>query len=112
MKNIARYSLIALALLLFACAQQNTSKDTSANQELLMEQNIKVPRTQSAAAEAPPATEAPPGFDDAEKKAPFNTESYALIKENDFRKVTDEPLSTFSIDVDNASYSNTRRFIL
>ncbi|HHS95588.1 MAG TPA: VWA domain-containing protein, partial [Phaeodactylibacter sp.] len=43
---------------------------------------------------------------------PYNTESYALITENDFRKVSDEPLSTFSIDVDNASYSNTRRFIM
>jgi hypothetical protein len=33
------------------------------------------------------------------------------ITENNFRKVSDEPLSTFSIDVDGASYSNVRRFI-
>ena len=41
----------------------------------------------------------------------FNTESYAHIAENDFRLVSASPLSTFSIDVDRASYSNIRRFI-
>jgi len=41
----------------------------------------------------------------------FNTESYDHISENEFHKVTDDPLSTFSIDVDAASYSNVRRFL-
>jgi len=41
----------------------------------------------------------------------FNTESYDHITENPFLKVNDNPLSTFSIDVDAASYSNMRRFI-
>lgn len=40
-----------------------------------------------------------------------NTEDYDLIEENRFHAVTDEPLSTFSIDVDKASYANVRRFI-
>ena len=40
-----------------------------------------------------------------------NTEEYATIHENGFKKVLDEALSTFSIDVDAASYSNLRRFI-
>ncbi|WP_462252933.1 YfbK domain-containing protein [Ekhidna sp.] len=40
-----------------------------------------------------------------------NTEEYATIHENGFRKVLDHALSTFSIDVDAASYSNMRRFI-
>lgn len=40
-----------------------------------------------------------------------NTEDYDGITENRFRKVNDEPLSTFSIDVDGASYSNVRRMI-
>ncbi|GAB3302062.1 vWA domain-containing protein [Hymenobacter tenuis] len=38
-------------------------------------------------------------------------ESYATIAENGFRSATKEPLSTFSIDVDAASYSNVRRFL-
>ena len=41
----------------------------------------------------------------------FNTEGYDHINENKFLKVTDNPLSTFSIDVDAASYSNVRRFL-
>jgi Ca-activated chloride channel family protein len=41
----------------------------------------------------------------------WNTESYDLIVENEFLDVIDNPHSTFSIDVDAASYSNTRRFI-
>jgi Ca-activated chloride channel family protein len=41
----------------------------------------------------------------------FNTEGYAAINENGFKSVRNNPLSTFSIDVDNASYSNIRRFI-
>ena len=41
----------------------------------------------------------------------FNTEEYDGITENSFHKTTDDPLSTFSIDVDAASYSNVRRFL-
>ncbi len=41
----------------------------------------------------------------------FNTEQYDRIYENAFLKVVDNPLSTFSIDVDTASYSNIRRFL-
>jgi Ca-activated chloride channel family protein len=41
----------------------------------------------------------------------FNTEGYEHITENRFLKATDQPLSTFSIDVDTASYSNARRFL-
>jgi len=41
----------------------------------------------------------------------FNTEDYSAINENGFKSVANNPLSTFSIDVDNASYSNIRRFI-
>jgi Ca-activated chloride channel family protein len=41
----------------------------------------------------------------------FNTEGYASVNENGYKIVKNNPLSTFSIDVDNASYSNIRRFI-
>ncbi|HOO21611.1 MAG TPA: von Willebrand factor type A domain-containing protein [Kiritimatiellia bacterium] len=40
-----------------------------------------------------------------------NTESYAPIKGNAFKSILEEPLSTFSIDVDTASYANIRRFL-
>ncbi len=41
----------------------------------------------------------------------FNTESYDHLEENPFLSVEVNPLSTFSIDVDTASYANVRRFI-
>ncbi|MBX3180944.1 MAG: VWA domain-containing protein [Candidatus Hydrogenedentes bacterium] len=41
----------------------------------------------------------------------FNTEAYDHLQEIGFKHVTREPLSTFSIDVDTASYSNVRRFL-
>ncbi|MEO8496929.1 MAG: von Willebrand factor type A domain-containing protein, partial [Planctomycetota bacterium] len=41
----------------------------------------------------------------------IGNEQYAQIVENRFASVTDKPLSTFSIDVDTASYANARRFL-
>ncbi len=43
---------------------------------------------------------------------PGNREQYDVIDENPFVAVAADPLSTFSIDVDRASYSNVRRFIM
>ncbi|MBV8544694.1 MAG: von Willebrand factor type A domain-containing protein, partial [Acidobacteria bacterium] len=43
--------------------------------------------------------------------AQFNTEEYGRIVENEFLSVADNPLSTFSVDVDRAAYSNVRRFL-
>jgi len=40
-----------------------------------------------------------------------NTEAYARIVENALLGVAENPLSTFSIDVDTASYANMRRFL-
>ncbi|MFN7117218.1 MAG: von Willebrand factor type A domain-containing protein [Saprospiraceae bacterium] len=48
---------------------------------------------------------------DPETAPQFNTEDYDAIVENRFYEATQNPLSTFSIDVDAASYSNMRRFI-
>ncbi|WP_313127912.1 vWA domain-containing protein [Anaerocolumna sp.] len=46
-----------------------------------------------------------------EYESQFNTEEYNAIAENNFKSVQDNPLSTFSIDVDTASYSNVRRML-
>ena len=40
-----------------------------------------------------------------------NTEGYDVISENPFLTTASAPRSTFSIDVDHASYSNVRRFL-
>jgi len=44
-------------------------------------------------------------------EAEHNTEAYAKIVDNAFFRAANEPLSTFSIDVDTASYANIRRFL-
>ena len=41
----------------------------------------------------------------------FNTATYDRVEENPFLPAASNPLSTFSIDVDTASYANVRRFI-
>ncbi|MCF6336701.1 MAG: VWA domain-containing protein [Gammaproteobacteria bacterium] len=43
---------------------------------------------------------------------PVDHESYAQIHTNPVMRVTENPVSTFSIDVDSGSYTNTRRMIM
>lgn len=50
-------------------------------------------------------------FYGAPKSEEPNTEEYEAVRETGFQSPLHSPLSTFSIDVDAASYSNLRRFI-
>ena len=45
------------------------------------------------------------------RQQPFNTEAYDKIDDNHWTEVSRRPLSTFSTDVDTASYANVRRFL-
>ena len=45
------------------------------------------------------------------QREPGNTEAYARIEDNRFLTAMANPVSTFSVDVDAASYSNVRRFL-
>jgi len=42
---------------------------------------------------------------------PLDTERYPNAQANPIKRVADEPVSTFSVDVDTAAYSNVRRFL-
>ncbi len=57
---------------------------------------------------APPPMEVEQGFI---LQQPFNRESYNADQENGYVNCLNDSLSTFSIDVDTASYANIRRFI-
>ncbi|MDT4954160.1 MAG: Ca-activated chloride channel [Acidobacteriota bacterium] len=101
---------IIAALLLSACADKKTpqgevayeqSKTTSANT------GIVSAGTMSAQPTPADMREGRRGGEDFEG----NTEAYSHIDENPFLEAARAPLSTFSIDVDTASYSNTRRFL-
>ena len=59
---------------------------------------------------APPAA-APAPYLPGRYNPNFHTEAYDHLDENPFRRVSADPLSTFSIDVDTASYANVRRFL-
>ncbi len=68
---------------------------------------LKMKRSASATmsdnAYVPPPMQTPPGE--------FNTEAYDHIADNPFLEARQNPLSTFSVDVDTASYANLRRFL-
>lgn len=49
--------------------------------------------------------------DETETSGGMNTTAFDGITENDFLAVRDNPLSTFSVDVDTASYAIVRRFL-
>lgn len=64
--------------------------------------NLEPPRPRSPVLTPRPAAPRPPAW---------NREAYAHIAENRFRSVADHPRSTFSVDVDTASYANVRRIL-
>jgi Ca-activated chloride channel family protein len=72
-------------------------------------QTRRAPSAQALLPSAPPHEPGPEPY--RSRRKPFNTESYDHLDENPFLRVADEPLSTFSIDVDTASYANVRRFL-
>ena len=60
-------------------------------------------------AEAPPPP--PPAQPQPQPSADTGNEAYERVVDNPFLRAVDNPLSTFSIDVDTASYANARRFL-
>lgn len=54
---------------------------------------------------------APATFSGAAMQMQVPTESYKPINENGFLSVGQQPVNTFSVDVDRAAYSNVRRFL-
>jgi Ca-activated chloride channel homolog len=76
--------------------------------ELMVTNGQAVPGGVAAGVEAAKAVGVPAWRGQRE---PGNTEAYARIEENRFLAASANPLSTFSIDVDAASYSNIRRFL-
>lgn len=77
--------------------------------EMAMEMSVLAPSSRSKAGGA--RYTAACVVDNSSAYQEFNTESYDVVNENTFKDVINNPLSTFSIDVDKASYSNIRRFL-
>ena len=70
-------------------------------------------RSYGGSASRDPNGSLPPGAQPEEGIGPGEGgDKFDHVVENPFRRVADDPLSTFSIDVDTASYSKTRMFLL
>ena len=75
--------------------------------------SVRINEIQSASGSRSKSTAKPFGYSIEDKSAvSYNTEEYQRIQEDGFLEVADQPLSTFSADVDVASYANARRFLM
>ena len=130
----SRIAILAgcFSLLMLACAPSRTNQGA---QRWLPPQEKTSEESESAPPPAAPAPEtaAPPlpamvreqkkanapgdargdadRYADLKEEKAEDAEEYNLIEENPFFRASTNPLSTFSIDVDTAAYSNLRRFI-
>jgi len=108
--NITRFALVSLfapaALFVISCS---TELQQRPSYPLQRNGNAKQKMSGAPAPMDHEETGAPPP--EALQEPEFNTEAYDRIYENEFLSAAKEPLSTFSADVDTASYSNLRRFL-
>ncbi|MBL8537495.1 MAG: VWA domain-containing protein [Hyphomonadaceae bacterium] len=127
-----RASLALCALMLAACAAQTTTSTEEQETAVTVTGN----RTEDGRTTPPPPPPPPPppvtaqdmaGYGRAVRTAPSTTpyaqiapqpmpgtidrDQYEEIDPNPIHVATEDPVSTFSIDVDTASYSNVRRFL-
>ena len=101
-------TLITLLITLAGCKDFRAQKDKEAAEPRKMQEAKSSPKMEMAPTETPapsPVAAEPSGVKE------FNTEEYGRIVENEFKDARQNPLSTFSIDVDKASYANIRRYI-
>ncbi|MCR6646130.1 MAG: VWA domain-containing protein [Terricaulis sp.] len=115
-----RAALLACALFLASCAGQ-----TQTSEDQIVVSGSRT--TSNEAVVAPPAPPPPPSPSSqmysravggvvampAPQPAPgtVDRDNYENVEANPVRIVAEEPVSTFSVDVDTASYSNVRRFL-
>jgi Ca-activated chloride channel family protein len=134
--KIIRQLLAALLLLMFVIACNQESKKSEDRVMTLTDIKLEQPKENRPAPPAPQQNAADyqspeivndnettsievvsqDGIKDealapAKPQEDFNTEDFDYIVENKFLIATKDPLSTFSIDVDEASYSNVRRYL-
>ncbi|QIL77675.1 vWA domain-containing protein [Hymenobacter sp. HDW8] len=91
------WGLLGAAWLLPACHQQYSTE--------------KMERIEVAALEPAPDEASAPADPKSSDSLSSTRENYAVIHENPFLAAERNPLSTFAIDVDRASYANVRRFL-
>src|SRR5581483_3338978 len=114
-------ALILIALVPFSCRKEEASlapiAATHRHRAVADRKDITVTSTVSPQAAPPPP---PPRYEYANapksgvvggSPADLPHPTYAAIAEHDFFNTSEEAMTTFSIDVDRASYANIRRFL-
>lgn len=95
------FPLVSSAMFLAACGQSPRYSDVKPSAQSSVDEPLP---------SAPVVTDSA-SYSNLDIPADNSSEEYGRIYENDFLSPDRNPLSTFSIDVDPASYSNVRRFI-
>jgi Ca-activated chloride channel homolog len=112
--KVSNYKLSIATVLLYsvvfsACSSQSSQiSNTSSN---AVDYSKTQPYSQSPVSSNSTATQGAVDRKAESFDGATNGERYAKIEENPFLETVRAPLSTFSIDVDTASYSNVRRFL-
>ena len=109
LKNIAfrkvTLTLSIMAVLLAACSKKEMASSYMA------ESSANVASVQAVAADSTAKMVAPAPSPTSVYGTEENTEKYQKTETNSVKSVGQEPISTFSIDVDMGSYTNVRRFL-
>ncbi|MGI8883778.1 MAG: vWA domain-containing protein [Pyrinomonadaceae bacterium] len=110
-RNQLLVGLLIFSIVFQACSSSDSSSNTNRS-EAKTAQNQPVSSSNSAMSNSSMMTDAKAGsMPLAEDQSKSGGERYAEIAENPFLESSRAPLSTFSIDVDTASYANVRRYL-
>lgn len=110
MKRLRNVFSIVLFLIYFtACNSQRLGGGDASTEQIAVEESEEAQPTSAKRSRRDMVAAEKKTREGAEPE--YNTEEYDKITENIFLRPQNSPLSTFSIDVDGASYSNARRFI-
>lgn len=101
--------LLMIAILFASCGKAQYAPDTGAVPSAAPN---KMSKTEYLISESGPDSLKYSNSSGYENISGFNTEEYNPIVERGFVSPLAEPMSTFSIDVDTASYANVRRFLM
>ena len=99
-------AVFAMSIILIAC-----DNGSSSSYDMTTAQDVQLEAIESPQELSKESASKLQADTTVEQNKSFNTEDYDHIIENKFLAVMQQPLSTFSIDVDRASYANVRRFI-
>ncbi len=114
--NVARAEVDAVRLDAFTVGSVDETRVRTEKKMIESASHRQNERQAAIAAMSKAKLSAPPAImssaaGDMSTEREANTEAYAYQKDNGYLRVADQPLSTFSIDVDTASYANVRRFL-